>query len=46
MSKQVIRSLVEDFLINGGQVQLCPTRTAFGGGSRQRRLADKNDAHA
>lgn len=38
MSRQVILSLVERFLSEGGAVTICPTRTAFGGSSPQRRV--------
>lgn len=30
MSKQVIRSLVEEFISNGGQITVCPARVALG----------------
>lgn len=43
MSKQVIYDLVSDYIRRGGQVAVCPTRTCYGGGSRQRRLVEKED---
>lgn len=37
MSKQVIVSLVDQYLARGGTITLCKAATAYGGESKQRR---------